>query len=61
MLKIVKDSLIATISVLIVNYFTTKAQKKASRVANMLALEEMKDYRAFYSENSENQNTDKIK
>ena len=40
-------ALISAIPVMLFNIYMTKEQKKASRVANMLAINEMSDYRKF--------------
>ena len=39
--------LLSTVPSILINAFITKEQKKASRVADMLAIDEMKDYRFF--------------
>lgn len=38
---------IAVLPVIGIDIYTTKAQKKASRVADMLALKELEDYRQY--------------
>ena len=40
--------------IILIDIYTTKAQKKASRVADMLALKELQDYRHYaeYKDNS---------
>ena len=58
--KIMKKMLVpfafVLLPVILIDIYTTKAQKKASRVADMLALKELEDYRhyASYPDNSEN-------
>ena len=38
---------IVLIPIILIDVMTTKSQKKASRVADMLALKEMEDYRHY--------------
>ena len=47
MLKYVSIVLLSTLPTLGINAYVTKEQKKASRVADMLAIDEMQDYRNF--------------
>ena len=39
--------LLSTVPTILINAYNTKEQKKASRVADMLAINEMQDYRTF--------------
>ncbi len=39
--------LVSTLPVMLLNYYVTKEQKKASRVADMMAINEMQDYKLF--------------
>lgn len=47
MMKYMSTILISTLPTILINAFITKEQKKASRVADMLAINEMQDYRNF--------------
>ena len=47
MLKYVSIVLLSTLPTLGINAYVTKEQKKASRVADMLAIDEMQDYKNF--------------
>lgn len=47
MSKYVGVILLSTIPSVLINAYITKEQKKASRIANMLAINEMQDYRSF--------------
>ena len=47
MSKYVATIFLCTLPAIIINAFVTKEQKKASRVADMLAIKEMEDYRKF--------------
>ena len=56
-MKYTATVLVFALPAIIINAFITKEQKKASRVADMLAIKEMEDYRKFadYSRFSEQQ------
>ena len=47
MIKYISTILLSTLPSIGINAYITKEQKKASRVANMLAINEMQDYRNF--------------
>ena len=47
MMKYVSIIFLSTLPSILINAFVTKEQKKASRVADMLAIDEMKDYKNF--------------
>ena len=47
MVKYVSTILLSVLPSIGINAYITKEQKKASRVANMLAINEMQDYRNF--------------
>ena len=47
MMKYLITVLLFTLPAVVLNAFITKEQKKASRVADMLAIKEMDDYRNF--------------
>ena len=47
MIKYISTLLLSTLPSIGINAYITKEQKKASRVANMLAINEMQDYRNF--------------
>ena len=47
MSKYISVILLSTVPSILINAYITKEQKKASRVANMMAINEMSDYRQF--------------
>ena len=47
MIKYISTILLSTLPSIGINAYITKEQKKASRIANMLAINEMQDYRNF--------------
>lgn len=63
-IKIILKSLIpfglVILPVVAIDYLTTKAQKKASRVADMLALKELEDYRHYADYSATNDKKDRI-
>lgn len=52
MTKVVGGSLMGVLPVLLLDIFITKEQKKASRIADMLAIKEMQDYRHYVDYNN---------
>lgn len=57
MTKTIIPLALVLIPVILIDIMTTKAQKKASRVADMLALKELDDYRHYAGYNDSNTNT----
>ncbi len=62
MMKIMSPFLLFILPVILIDVYTTKAQKKASRVADMLALKELGDYRQYvdYSSNTKSEKIETV-